>query len=123
MYVNTRIRGKQCYNICMKTVLLYRPNSAQERQALDYMRDFTAQTGKKLDALDPDSPAGVDLCRIYDVMQFPAILVTDDDGALQNLWMGDTLPTFSEVSYYIQESSLGADNRTLETPTKPPVSL
>jgi len=104
-------------------VLLYRANSAQERQALDYQRDFTAQTGKKLPTMDPDTPAGADLCRIYDIMQFPAILVTDDDGALQNLWTGDTLPTFSEVSYYIQEGSLSESNRTLETPTKPPVSL
>ena len=107
----------------MKTVLLYRPNSAHERQALDYMRDFTAQTGKTLPTLDPDTPAGTDLCRMYDIMQFPAILVTDDDGAMQNLWSGEILPSFSEVSYYIQEGSLSSGNHILETPTKPPVSL
>lgn len=107
----------------MKTVLLYRPNSEHERRALDYMRDFTAQTGKKLDTMDPDSPAGTDLCRMYDIMQFPAILVIDDDGAMQNLWTGDTLPSFSEVSYYVTDGSLSSNNRTLETPTKPPVEL
>lgn len=107
----------------MRTILLYRPNSEHERQALDYLRDFTAQTGKKLPTMDPDSPAGTDLCRMYDIMQFPAILVTDDDGAMQNLWTGGNLPTYSEVSYYIDESALSGNDRTLETPTKPPVSL
>jgi hypothetical protein len=107
----------------MKTVLLYRPNSEHERQALDYMRDFTAQTGKHLQTMDPDSPSGTDLCKMYDILQFPAILVTDDDGAMQNLWTAGNLPTFSEVSYYIDEGSMAGGNRTLETPTKPPVSL
>lgn len=114
---------KECYNNGMKTVLIYRPHSAHERQALDYMRDFTAQTGKQLQTMDPDTPAGTELCSTYDIMQFPAILVTDDDGAMQNLWTGDNLPTFSEVSYYIQEGALSGGDRTLETPTKPPVSL
>lgn len=107
----------------MKTVLLYRPNTEHERQALDYLRDFSAQTGKKLPTLDPDSPAGTDLCRMYDIVRFPSILVTDDDGALQNLWSGEMLPSFSEVSYYIDDSALSNNNRTLETPTKPPVAL
>lgn len=105
----------------MRTILFYRPNSEQERQALDYMRDLAAQTGKKIPTMDPDSPTGAEICKLYDVMQFPAILVTDDDGAMQNLWTGENLPTFSEVSYYLDDSALA--ERTLETPKKPPVSL
>jgi len=86
----------------MKTVLLYKSNSEHERQALDYLRDFTAQTGKTLPTLNPDSPEGADLCRLYDIMQFPTILVTDNDGHMQQLWSGDHLPTYSEVSYYVE---------------------
>lgn len=94
----------------MKTILFYRPNSENQRQALDYLRDFTSQTGKKLPTMDPDSPGGAELCRLYDILQFPAILVTDDDGAMQNLWTTDNLPTFSEVSYYVDGS--GQSTRT-----------
>lgn len=89
----------------MKTVLFYRPNSEHERRALDYLRDFAAQTGKKLPTLDPDSREGAELCRLYEIMQFPAIIATDDEGHLQNLWTGDRLPTYSEVSYYVPEST------------------
>lgn len=81
--------------------MLYRPNSEHERRALDYLRDFTAQTGKKLPTLDPDSREGADVCRLYDIMQFPAILATDNEGHLQSLWVGDVMPTFSELSYYV----------------------
>lgn len=86
----------------MKTVLLYRPDSPHERQALDYMRDFAMQTGKTLPALNPDSPEGAQLCQLYDIVQYPAILVTDDTGHLQNLWLGDNLPSFGEIGYYVE---------------------
>lgn len=88
----------------MKTFLLYRPNSEHERQALDYMRDFAMQTGKRLPVMNPDSPQGVELCRLYDIVAFPAILVTNDQGVLQNVWAGGQLPSYSEVSYYVQDN-------------------
>ena len=89
----------------MKTLLLYRPNSEHERQALNYLRDFTAQTGKTLPTLNPDTPEGTDVCRLYDILQFPTILVTDAEGHMQNLWTGERLPTFSELSYYVDETT------------------
>lgn len=88
----------------MKSLLLYRPHSAHERQALDYLRDFAAQTGKTLPTLDPDTAEGANICKLYDILDFPAILVTDDDGRLQNLWITDQLPTFGELSYYVNDN-------------------
>jgi hypothetical protein len=93
----------------MKTVLIYRPNSEHERQALDYLHDFTAQTGKTLSTLNPDSPEGVDICRLYDIMQFPALLATDNEGHVQNIWLAGNLPTFSEASYYVEETTARND--------------
>lgn len=98
----------------MKTVLLYRPNSEHERQALNYMRDFAAQSGKKLPTLDPDTPEGVAVCRFYDILQFPAILVTDSEGRMQNLWLGEHLPTFSELSYYVDGDTAQAETPLLK---------
>ena len=89
----------------MKALLLYRPNSGHERQALDYLRDFAAQTGKTLPTLDPDTPEGANVCHLYDILQFPAILVADNEGHMQNLWLGEHLPTFSELSYYVDENT------------------
>jgi len=87
--------------------MLYRPNSEHERQALDYLRDFTSQTGKTLITIDPDSREGADMSRLYEIMQFPSIIATDDEGHVQNMWPPDRLPTYSELSYYVpQESAL-----------------
>lgn len=86
----------------MKALLLYRPNSEHERVALDYLRDFQMQTGKQLPSMDADSPQGTDLGRLYDIVDYPTILVTDNDGRLINLWSGDPLPRVQEVSYYVE---------------------
>lgn len=86
----------------MKTLIFYRPNSDHERRVLDYLRDFKMQTGKDLPTVDVDSREGIRLCELYDIMQYPAIIVTDDDGHLQNIWAGDVLPRINEISYYVR---------------------
>lgn len=91
--------------VIMKTIMMYRPNSEHERRALDYLRDFAAQTGKKLETIDPDSREGADMARLYEVMQYPSIIATDYEGHVQNIWPPDRLPTYSELSYYVPEQS------------------
>lgn len=99
--------------------MFYRPSSEHERRALDYLRDFAAQTGKKLPTMDPDSREGIELCRLYDVMQFPTIIATDNEGHVQNVWPPDRLPTYSELSYYVpQETAL--DDRDHHKVIEPP---
>jgi hypothetical protein len=93
----------------MKTLLLYRPNSEHERQVIDYMRDFKMQTGKDIPTMDVDTPEGMELCRLYDIMQYPAVIVTNDDGHVQNVWVGDPMPRIGELSYYVTARS---DDRT-----------
>jgi hypothetical protein len=68
---------------------------------LDYLRDFERQTGHVLETVDPESAAGADFCRTYDIVEYPSIAALSDDGVLQNLWRGRPLPTISEVSYYV----------------------
>lgn len=89
----------------MKTLLLYRPNSEHERVVLDYLRDFKTQTGRELPSMEVDSPRGTEICNLYDVVDYPAILVINDDGQLHNIWSGINLPRIGEVSYYVGTSS------------------
>ena len=89
----------------MKTVLLYRANSEHERLVLDYLRDFKMQTGKDLPTMEVDSAEGMELCRMYDIVEYPAILARNNDGQVQNLWTGQTLPRIGEVSYYVEGST------------------
>ena len=91
--------------------MLYRPNSEHATTVESYLRDFRSRTGKDIATMDVDSPEGSELCRLYEIVQYPAILVTDDEGRMQNLWVGENLPTISEVSYYV------ADERTGHAPT------
>lgn len=88
----------------MKALLLYRPNSEHSGMVEDYIRDFKMQTGKTLPTMDVDSPEGVAFCQAHEIMEYPAIIVTDDNGGEQNRWSGAQLPLFGEVSYYVGDS-------------------
>ena len=85
----------------MRVVVIFKDNMDYTRQVNDYMFDFKRQTGHELATLDPESPDGISFCRAYDLLEFPTIVATSDDGQLQNIWKGLPLPTISEVSYYV----------------------
>lgn len=85
----------------MRIVVVYRDASDHAREVIDYLRDFEIQTGEKLETLDPDSADGSNFCRLYDVVEYPSIVVTADDGTFQHLWRGRPLPQVDEVSYYL----------------------
>ena len=84
----------------MRTVVVYKTESDHAREVFDYLRDYQRQTGHELEQVDPESRAGADFCRIYDIVEYPSIVALSDSGQLQNLWRGRPLPTISEVSYY-----------------------
>jgi len=86
----------------MKAILLYRTNSETERLARDFAGDYERQTGRKIEVLDADSPEGIDLSKIYDIMAYPAIIAKAEDGTMLQLWQGEPLPRISEVSFYSQ---------------------
>ncbi|HRJ06623.1 MAG TPA: hypothetical protein PK096_02970 [Candidatus Saccharibacteria bacterium] len=84
----------------MKVTIIYRPVSEHARDVEEYLRDFSKQTGRSLDTLDPDTTEGSETCRVYDIVEYPTVIAVSDDGQLQNSWRGLPLPTISEVSYY-----------------------
>lgn len=84
----------------MRAVVVYKPESDHAREVTDYLRDFHRQTGREVEEVNPEEPAGIDFCRAYDIVEYPSILALSDDGRLQNLWRGRPLPTINEVSYY-----------------------
>ena len=87
----------------MKVAILYRPNSEHETRVQNYAQDFERQVGKKLALVDADTAEAVEIANIHDIMQFPAILVTEDDGSAVQVWTDvESWPTFSELSYYTQ---------------------
>ena len=85
----------------MKVFVVYRYESDHAREVLDYLRDFKRQTSRDIEEVNPDTREGADKCRLYDIVEYPTIIATDDNGVLQNMWRGAPLPTINEVSYYV----------------------
>jgi hypothetical protein len=47
-----------------------------------------------------DTREGGALASLYDIMQYPAIMVLQTDGFVQNIWQGDPLPLMGDVVGY-----------------------
>ena len=86
----------------MKVYVVYKTESDHARSVSDWLRDFTRQTGKTIEEVNPDSREGADFCRAYDIVEYPTLIAVDERSVMQNIWRGTVLPTISEVSYYVQ---------------------
>lgn len=84
----------------MRVAVIYRDRNEHTRAVETFLHDFRRQTGRDIDTIDPDTVEGANLCRTYDIVEYPTVVAISDDGALQNMWRGTPLPTISEVSYY-----------------------
>lgn len=84
----------------MRTFVVYREQSDHARAVDTFMHDFTRQTGRVIDVVDPETREGARICEVYDVVEYPSLVALDDNGIVQNIWRGLPLPTISEVSYY-----------------------
>lgn len=84
----------------MRVLVVYRDNTDYARSVTDFLRDFNRQTGREVETLDPDTAAGSEFCRVYDIVEYPTMIALTDDGQMLNTWRGLPLPTISEVSYY-----------------------
>lgn len=86
----------------MRVVVVTKDNMDYTRDVDTFLENFTRQTGKTVEVLDPDTRDGESFTRTYDIVQYPTIVALSDDSQLQNIWMGPSLPTINEVSYYVQ---------------------
>lgn len=84
----------------MRTFVVYKEQSDHARAVVTFMDDFTRQTGRTIETVNPETPGGSQLCAAYDIVEYPSLVAVDDNGVLQNIWRGLPLPTISEVSYY-----------------------
>jgi hypothetical protein len=85
----------------MKVLVLYRPNSEYGRVVEDFIHEFQHRyDGTSLEVLNIDSRDGIAVADLYDIMEYPAILVLQSDGRLQKSWLGGSLPLMNEVFGY-----------------------
>ena len=86
----------------MSVFIIDTRTSEHGQKVAEFLHDFERRTAQTLEQVDPDSPRGADLCRLYDVVEYPTIIATTEDGQLRQLWRGMPLPLIDEVSYYVQ---------------------
>ena len=84
----------------MKVIVVYRQESDHAREVTNFLRDFSSQTGRVIEEIDPDSREGDSFCRTYDIVEYPTLIAIDNSGVMQHLWRGRPLPTINEVSFY-----------------------
>ncbi len=65
----------------MKVLVLYRPNSEHGRTVEEFIHDFQQRHAEeRLEVLNIDSRDGSAMASLYDIMQYPAVLVVQEDG-------------------------------------------
>jgi hypothetical protein len=85
----------------MRVIALYQPNSEYARIVEEYVHDFThGHPERKCSLVSLDTREGADMARLYDIVQYPAILALSDKGELLKDWQGSMLPLSNEVAFY-----------------------
>lgn len=65
------------------------------------MKDYQAKyPDYKIEAMNVDSRDGWATASLYDVVQYPAILVVQPNGSPAKVWQGQPLPLMDEVASY-----------------------
>jgi len=86
----------------MKLLVLYQPKSEHARMVEEYLDDFRrVYPDIEIEVLDAESKEGVAKCLVYDILEYPALLVIGTDNSLQNMWLGKMLPQKQEVVAYV----------------------
>ena len=87
----------------MKVVVLYRPVSDHARRVEEFVHDFKHHEPKRrIETIDVDSPQGISLANLYDIVAYPAVIALRDDGQLLKHWQGDEWPLMNELAFYAQ---------------------
>lgn len=87
----------------MKISILYKPKTETGTPVEDFLREFSSRTGKSIEAIDAESHEGIEIAKALDILQFPVLLVRENDGTLVQSWVEmDKWPTISELSFYSQ---------------------
>jgi hypothetical protein len=88
----------------MRLLILYRQKSEHRRSVEEFIDSYKRRTGSRtssIEVVDIDSREGIALASLYDIVEYPAILVMQHDGQVQKMWIGDSMPLLDEVSSYI----------------------
>lgn len=91
------------YAYVMRVLILYHERGEHGGLVSDYVTEFKKYKRKAIELISLETVQGDDLAVLYGIDQYPAILVTADNGSMQRLWQGLPLPLMDELSYYTNQ--------------------
>src|SRR4051794_33771805 len=103
----------------MRALVLYHPQSDHIGLVETFTHDFIRFKGKLIEKISLETREGADLATLYDITQYPAILITGPDGSLQRAWQGLPLPLMDDVDSHLQS----VESRPRQSRAIQPVSL
>ncbi len=80
--------------------ILYHPNSEHARIVEEFAHNFERQGGTSVELLSLETRDGSSMASLYDVVQYPAVLVLGPNGQILKNWEGQNLPLINEVAGY-----------------------
>jgi hypothetical protein len=87
----------------MKLLILYQPHSEHSRSVEEFVQNLErVYAGHDVVLTDVNSVEGSHQAEVYDILQYPGILVLADDGSVVNSWVGDQLPRIDDVAGYLR---------------------
>jgi hypothetical protein len=87
----------------MKVLVIYRPNSEHGRTTEEFVNDYKVRhQNTQVEVMNIDTREGSATATLYDVLQYPAILVLQTNGYVQKIWQGPELPRLDDVASYAQ---------------------
>ena len=81
----------------MKLVILYHPSSEFSTMVENFAIECSSHTSKVVDSLSLETLEGANLAKLYDIVDYPSILIIREDGQLVKHWQGSNLPLIDEV--------------------------
>lgn len=85
----------------MKLYIIYHERDEYSSAVENFAKECERLTDRKIEKYIVESADGADKARLYDVTDYPAILVVGDDGQLNRGWQGGNLPLVSEAIGYL----------------------
>lgn len=85
----------------MKALALYHPNSEHSRSFEEYIGRLNEHAQNTVDLLSLETREGAATASLYDVVQYPAIIVVDEQGRAQKQWQGSEVPLIDEIMGYL----------------------
>jgi hypothetical protein len=86
----------------MKVIFLYIPKSDHGTQTERYAEELKKFYPEiEISLIDAESRDGVSISGLYDILQFPALVVVDQDMKLQKAWLGTMFPAMDQVKSYL----------------------